>query len=220
MNDGGLSMVILELYQNNYSKDLVVFETLEEGKEFVAKIPGYTLENEDGFEMEYFNPTHLPDYMEIVFNGNIVPLSRFSFNSEENVDIIWKEISNLSLKNDNVIEGATKVDAYVVNNDEVKAYIEAREANFRKAKAFLESKGYEVDRSFFGSEDGEAIVYRKIGNEEWHFLCHLDPMFVEIEDVEGYVKEAWKSFCIVKLMNSSQKTNRKEISVGFLMLIL
>ena len=27
-------MVILELYQNNYSKDLVVFETLEEGKEF------------------------------------------------------------------------------------------------------------------------------------------------------------------------------------------
>ena len=194
MNDGGLSMVILELYQNNYSKDLVVFETLEEGKEFVAKIPGYTLENEDGFEMEYFNPTHLPDYMEIVFNGNIVPLSRFSFNSEENVDIIWKEISNLSLKNDNVIEGATKVDAYVVNNDEVKAYIEAREANFRKAKAFLESKGYEVDRSFFGSEDGEAIVYRKIGNEEWHFLCHLDPMFVEIEDVEGYVKESMEEF--------------------------
>ena len=190
MNDGGLSMVILELYQNNYSKDLVVFETLEEGKEFVAKIPGYTLENEDGFEMEYFNPTHLPDYMEIVFNGNIVPLSRFSFNSEENVDIIWKEISNLSLKNDNVIEGATKVDAYVVNNDEVKAYVEAREANFRKAKAFLENKGYEVDRSFFGSEDGEAIVYRKRNTEDWHFLCHLDPLFVEIEDVEGYVKEA------------------------------
>lgn len=187
-------MYLLELYQNNYSKDLVLFETLEEGKAFVAQIPGYTLENEDGFEMEYFNPTHLPDYMEIVFNGNIVPLSRFSFNSEENVDIIWKEISNLSLKNDNVIEGATKVDAYVVNNDEVKAYIEAREANFRKAKAFLESKGYEVDRSFFGSEDGEAIVYRKIGNEEWHFLCHLDPMFVEIEVVEGYVKEAMEEF--------------------------
>ena len=190
MNDGGLSMVILELYQNNYSKDLVVFETLEEGKEFVAKIPGYTLENEDGFEMEYFNPTHLPDYMEIVFNGNIVPLSRFSFEPEENVDIIWKEISNLSVKNDKVIEGATKVDAYVVNNDEVKDYIEVREANFSKVEAFLESKGYEVDRSFFGSEDGEAIVYRKRNTEDWHFLCHLDPMFVEIEDVEGYVKEA------------------------------
>jgi len=185
-------MVILELYQNNYSKDLVVFETLEEGKAFVAQIPGYTLETEDEFEVEYFNPKHLPDYMEIVFNGNIVPLSRFSFNSEENVDIIWKEISNLSVKNDKVIEGATKVDAYVVNNDEVKVYVEAREANFRKAKAFLESKGYEVDRSFFGSEDGEAIVYRKRDTEDWHFLCHLDPLFVKIEDVEGYVKEAMK----------------------------
>ena len=183
-------MYLLELYQNNYSKDLVIFETLEEGKEFVAKIPGYTLEKEDSFEVEYFNPKNLPDYMEIIFNGNIVPLSRLSFNSEENVDIIWKEISNLSVKNDKMIEGATKVDAYVVNNDEVKAYVEARESNFRKAKAFLENKGYEVDRSFFGSEDGEAILYRKKDAKDWHFLCHLDPIFVEFEDVEGYVEEA------------------------------
>ena len=183
-------MVILELYQNDFSKDLVVFDSLEEGKAFVAQIPGYTLETEDEFEVEYFNPKHLPDYMEIVFNGNIVPLSRFSFEPEENVDIIWKEISNLSVKNDKMIEGATKIDAYVVNNDEVKAYVEARESNFRKAKVFLENKGYEVDRSFFGSEDGEAILYRKRGAEDWHFLCHLDPLFVEIEDVEEYVKEA------------------------------
>ena len=183
-------MVILELYQGDYQKDLVAFDSLEEGKAFVSQIPGYTLENEDGFEVEYVNPKLLPDYMEIIFNGNIVPLSRFSFNSEENVDIIWKEISNLSVKNDKVIEGATKIDAYVVNNDEVKAYVEARESNFRKAKAFLESKGYEVDRSFFGSEDGEAILYRKRGTKDWHFLCHLDPLFVEIKDVEGYVNEA------------------------------
>ena len=183
-------MVILELYQNDFSKDLVVFDSLEEGKAFVAQIPGYTLETEDEFEVEYFNPKHLPDYMEIVFNGNIVPLSGFSFEPEENVEIIWKEISNLSVKNDKMIEGATKIDAYVVNNDEVKAYVEAREANFRKAKAFLESKGYEVDRSFFGSEDGEAILYRGRDTEDWHFLCHLDPLFVEIEDVEGYIKEA------------------------------
>ena len=183
-------MIILELYQNDFSKDLVAFDSLEEGRAFVAQIPGYTLETEDVFEVEYVNPKHLPDYLEIIFNGNIVPLSRFSFDPEENVDIIWKEISNLSVKNDKVIEGATKIDAYVVNNDEVKAYVEVRESNFRKAKAFLESKGYEVDRSFFGSEDGEAILYRKRDTEDWHFLCHLDPLFVEIEDVEEYVKEA------------------------------
>ena len=113
-------MLILELYQSNYQRDLVAFEALEEGKEFVAKIPGYTLENEDGFEMEYFNPKNLPDYLEIVFNGNVVPLSRFSFEPEENVNIIWKEISNLSEPNEKVIEGYSKIDAYVVNNDEVK----------------------------------------------------------------------------------------------------
>ena len=183
-------MIILELYQIDYSKDLVVFDSLEEGKAFVAQIPGYTLEKEDGFEMEYVNPKHLPDYMEIIFNGNIVPLSRFSFDSEDNVDIIWKEISNLSVKNDKVIEGATKIDAYVVNNDEVKAYIEARETKYHQVKDFLEGSGYEVDRSFFGSEDGEAIVYRKKGAEDWHFLCHLNPSFIEIEDVEKFVKEA------------------------------
>ena len=186
-------MVILELYQGEYQKDLVAFDSLEEGRAFVAQIPGYTLETEDGFEVEYVNPKYLPDYMEIVFNGNIVPLSRFSFNSEANVDIIWKEISNLSVKNDKVIEGYSKIDAYVVNNDEVKAYIEAREANYGKAKDFLERTGYEADRSFFGSEDGEAILYRKRGAEDWHFLCHLDTLFVEIEDVEGYVKEEIQS---------------------------
>ena len=42
-------MYMLELYQNPSYKDLVVFETLEEGKEFISKITGYTLENEDDF---------------------------------------------------------------------------------------------------------------------------------------------------------------------------
>ena len=181
-------MYILELYQNLFSKDLVAFDSLEEGKEFVSKIPGYTIEQEDGFEVEYVNPKHLPDYMEIVFNGNIVPLSRFSFNPEENIEIIWKEISNLSVKNDKIVEGATKVDAYVVNNEDAKDYVQDREAKYHFIKKLLESNGFEVDRSYFGSEDGEAIVYRKKGSEDWHFLCHLDPMFVEIEDVEEYVK--------------------------------
>ena len=186
-------MVILELYQSDYQKDLVAFDSLEEGRAFVAQIPGYSLETEDGFEVEFFNPTNLPDYMEIIYNGNIVPLSKWMFDSEVNVDIVWKEIANLSEPNDKMIEGYSLIDAYVINNDEVKAYIEARESNFRKAKAFLESKGYEVDRSYFGSEDGEAILYRKKGAEDWHFLCHLDPLFVEIEDVEGFVENIEES---------------------------
>ena len=42
-------MVILELYQSDYQKDLVEFYSLEEGRALVAQIPGYTLENEDDF---------------------------------------------------------------------------------------------------------------------------------------------------------------------------
>ena len=187
-------MVILELYQGDYKKDLVAFDSLEEGRAFVTQIPGYTLEKADEFEMESFNPVHLPDYIEIVYNGNIVPLSKWMFDPAEIVVIVWKEISNLSVKNNKMIEGYSLIDAYVIHNDEVKAYVEAREANFRKAKAFLESKGYEVDRRYFGSEDGEAILYRKHDTEDWHFLCHLDPLFVEIEDAEGYVKEEIQSF--------------------------
>lgn len=182
-------MYILELYQNNYSKDLVAFDSLEEGKEFVSKISGYTIEKEDNFKYEYFNPKNIPDYMEIIYNENIVPLSRFMFDSEENVEIIWKEISNLSVKKDKIIDGYSKIDAYVINNEEVKAYIEERETKYNLIKDFLESNGYEVDRSFFGSEDGEAIVYRKKETKDWHFLCHLDPAFLEIKDLEGYVKE-------------------------------
>ena len=186
-------MVILELYQGVYKKELAVFNSLEEGRAFVAQIPGYTLEKEDEFDMESFNPANLPDYMEIVYNGNIVPLSKWMFDPNEIVIIVWKEIANLSEPNDKMIEGYSLIDAYVINNDEVKAYVEARESNFRKAKAFLESKGYEVDRSYFGSEDGEAILYRKKGAEDWHFLCHLDPLFVEIEDVEGFVENIEES---------------------------
>ena len=182
-------MYILELYQNNYSKDLVAFDSLEEGKEFVSKIPGYTVEKEETIEYEYFNPKNIPDYMEIIFNENIVPLSRFMFDPEENVEIVWKEISYLSVKKDKIIEGYSKIDAYVINNEEVKDYIEERETKYNKIKDFLETNGYEVDRSFLGSEDGEAILYRKKETTDWHFLCHLGPAFLEIEDLEGYVRD-------------------------------
>ena len=45
----GLEMYMLELYQNTSYKDLVAFGSLKEGNEFVSKITGYTLENEDDF---------------------------------------------------------------------------------------------------------------------------------------------------------------------------
>lgn len=52
-----------------------------------------------------FYPKNIPKYMEIIYNENIVPLSRFMFESEENVEIVWKEISNLSVIKNKVIDG-------------------------------------------------------------------------------------------------------------------
>ena len=66
-------MVILELYQGDYQKDLVAFDSLEEGRAFVAQIPGYTVETEDGFGVEFVNPKYLPDYNVVLFDGK--PLS-------------------------------------------------------------------------------------------------------------------------------------------------
>mgnify|MGYP000977203485 FL=1 len=127
--------------------------------------------------------------MEIIHNENVVPLSKFMFESEEHVEIIWKEISNLSVTKDKIIAGYSKIDAYIIDNEEVKSYVEERESKYNMIKNFLESNGYEVDRSFWGSEDGEAIVYKKKGSEDWHFLCHLDPSFLDIKDVKKFVEE-------------------------------
>ncbi|MFS9288731.1 hypothetical protein [Streptococcus pseudopneumoniae] len=48
-----LEMYMLELYQNPSYKNLVAFGSLKDGKEFVSKITGYTLENEGDFVQGY-----------------------------------------------------------------------------------------------------------------------------------------------------------------------
>lgn len=175
-------MYILELYQGGYSTDLAAFESLEEGREFISQLDAYASEEEDGFTYEYLKWNLVPDYMEIEHKGHIIPFTRFMFTDGDRVDIYWKEIPNLSVNGSGMVPSATRVDAYAINNEEVKEYIEAREENYKKAKKALEEKGYEVERSFLGSEDGEAVLYRKKGDEEWHFLTHMDPGFGESLD--------------------------------------
>ena len=101
------------------------------------------------------------------------------FTEEGDIDIFWKEIPDLSSPGKGMVEGCTRVDAYAISNEEVKDYIEKREKQYQKIKVLLGEKGYEVDRAYFGSEDGEAMLYRKKGTEDWHFLTHMDPGFVE-----------------------------------------
>ena len=85
-----------------------------------------------------------------------------------------------------MVAGATLVDAYAIENSDVKGYIESRERNFETMKKYLEDKNYEVSRAYFGSEDGEAILYKKKGADDWHFLTHMDPNFSEASDLSEY----------------------------------
>ena len=90
-------MYILELEQEGDITDIAAFDSIEDGREFVSKIEGYQMVEEDGFTYEYIYPDKLPNYMEISFNGNIVPFTKFMFRGNDRVMIIWKEIPNLSL---------------------------------------------------------------------------------------------------------------------------
>ena len=182
-------MFILELNQEGMRTEIGLFHSIEEGRAFISKVNGYRLEEEEGFFYESLDIRKLPEYLALSYNGNIVPFSKFMFTEDGDIDIFWKEIPDLSSPGDGMVEGCTRVDAYAIPNEEVKDYIEKREFQYKKIKGLLEEKGYETDRAYFGSEDGEAVLYRKKGTEDWHFLTHMNPGFVE-DDAEELLKEA------------------------------
>lgn len=91
-------MFILELYQDGISTELGLFDTIEEGRKFVSQLKGYKFEEVDGFEYETIKLGSISDYMELEINGNIVPLTKFMFTEDGDIEVYWKEIPNLSKK--------------------------------------------------------------------------------------------------------------------------
>lgn len=175
-------MYLLQLSQGQDSINLAVFDSLSQGRAFISQVAGYEKLEEDGFIEEHIDYKQLPDYLELEMNGNLVPISKWMFMTEQKIEIDWIEVANLSILGHGLVDGATRVDAYNIDNADVKAYIQKREASFELAKSFLQDKGFEVCRDFKGSEDGEAILYRKPDGDNWQFLTHLDPYFVENTD--------------------------------------
>lgn len=182
-------MYILELNQAGISTEIALFDSIEQGREFISRLKGYNREEIDGFLYETISLEEFPNYLELEFNDHIIPFSKFMFTENSQIDVIWKEIPNLSTKGNGMVSNVTRIDAYSIENEDVKTYIENREQRYEKVKKYLEDKGFEVSRSFFGSEDGEAILYKRKDSENWHFLIHLDPNFTEILDIEEFVKE-------------------------------
>lgn len=185
-------MHILSFTDGDQDHTWLCFETLEDGREFLSLLPGYHFTSDEiGIDSEWIDIKELPDFQEIEFRGNIIPISRFMFKNLDSVDLFFIESTNLSIRGHGMIEGTTIIDAYAIPNDEVKSYVETREKAYGLVKEYLEEKGMQVERSFHGSEDGEAIIYKQKSDEEWHFLTHLDPCFVNLyEEGEESVRES------------------------------
>ncbi len=188
-------MYLLVLIQNNDETPLALFERIDDGRKFVQSIPGYRrweeVSDDARWEYEAFSPAGLPDYMELSYNGNRVPITKFMFRDEDDVEIIWREIPSLDQPGQGLVDGQTLVDAYAVGNHELKAYITKREDTYRRVKRLLEKRGCRVGRSFHGSQDGEAIVYQNKEGGDWHFLMHMDPFFVYEAPAEEEAFEKW-----------------------------
>src|SRR5699024_715706 len=179
------NMYILNLYQNDTAidTDLALFETIEEGRDFVSKLPGYKLEEKDGFVYERFEANSLPEYLELEHKGNVVPFTSFRFPGEKLVFIDCSDSINLSNVGRGMVDSVTRVDDYSVSNEDLIDYIGQREDNYRLVEKYLINKRFDVSRSFQGSEDGEAILYKEVDSKEWHFLTHMDSSFVESHDI-------------------------------------
>lgn len=192
-------MYLLSLFQGEKETHIALFESLENGRNFVAKIPGYRMVEEVFEDMtfiyESIQPDQLGDYLEIEYKGNRLPLTKYMFDDSEQVDVIWREFTNFDISDQGMSNGSTRVDAYLIDHSEVKTYIVKREKAYHKVKQILNDMGYIVERAFHGSEDGEAILIRKKG-EEVHFFDHMDPSFVEQVPCE---KEEIKQWVIEQL---------------------
>lgn len=182
-------MYILELNQAGVETEIGLFETIEQGRNFISQLDGYQCREEDGFTYETINLDKLPEYLELEYNNNIVPITKFMFPEKENIDVLWKEIPNLSARGRGMVDGSTRVDAYSIENNDLREYINRRERVYEDCTKYLHAKGYDVTRAYFGSEDGEAVLYKKCGENDWHFLTHMDPEFCEISDVEEFIRE-------------------------------
>ncbi|RRD94599.1 hypothetical protein EII17_07395 [Clostridiales bacterium COT073_COT-073] len=205
-------MYLLEWLEGDKRQVVGIFDSMENGREFMRKVPGYRLEitEEDdfSFEDEWIEYVKLPDIAMIEYKDYQVPISRFSF--ENDIIVVWIELDHLDAvplqsKMDSghcekradqkkVATGATRVDAYSINNEEVEDYVTRREVQFKKCVALSQKLGYDISRECFGSEDGEVIFIRKKDakeKERWHFLTHMDPLFVEM-DMEKELPELLK----------------------------
>lgn len=180
---------LLKIEQYEKSYDVGVFKSEKSIYKFIESIPFVKKEVlSNDYTNYFFNFEDIPDYYEINYNNYLYVISKFSFApSEDEIYFSWSKINlwdeQVSTK-ETFIENYTKVDAYIVSNNEVKEYIEKREELYIEMEKFHKRKGLKVTRDGLGSQDGEYI---EISGDSILYL--LDPWAVDIWDKSRDIAE-------------------------------
>ncbi|GGB08718.1 hypothetical protein ERX37_06945 [Macrococcus hajekii] len=174
-------MLLLQFLQSELIVDVGLFENEEQIKNWLKSLP-VTVED----DTYYLEGEQLSGYTEVNFESSRYPLTRYSFDSTESILINWFEVPIIPQIN-GMVEGATKVDAYMVENSEVKSYIETRDEAAAAITDYYTKQGKQVVRAGLNSEDGEYLLV------DGAILTHLDSMFIDdwanSESVEAFIKQ-------------------------------
>ncbi|MDO4670917.1 MAG: hypothetical protein Q4A67_05525 [Aerococcus sp.] len=76
------------------------------------------------------------------------------------------------------MSGMTLVDAYYINDEDLVNYVTDRDRYIALAIELLKPYFKTVQMEFSDSQDGEALT-AITSTDEWRFLFHLDPLFVD-----------------------------------------
>lgn len=131
-------MYIFILVNNEREIELGVFDSFENCDNFAKLLPGYFLDN---FDEPKLDLKDFPEYVEINFLNNIIPLTKHMFEDNTIADIYFKEIPKLDDKQTEktMIDYECLVDSYYCNSLELKEYVKKRNNNFKIVKEKLES---------------------------------------------------------------------------------
>lgn len=181
-------MYTVALVQEERYIDIGIFDTLENVFTFLNAIPNFYIETDGNFK--YYYISEITDFFQYIkYKNKLIPLTKYSFDPQHKIEVIIKELPFLEDDVNQIINGYTLVDAYAIDNQKVKEYIELREEKYNLYKQILTEMGYKVSRSYRYSQDGEALILNdKI------FFSHLDPIFTydlpaDKEEILKYLKK-------------------------------
>ncbi len=84
-------MYLLVAYQGDERTDLALFSSEKDGQDCLKQLSAYVQEEVDGFLYEYLKVDQLPFYTEIEWRGQKLPLSRYMFPLDTDIDLFWKK---------------------------------------------------------------------------------------------------------------------------------